>query len=67
MKALSLAVLASVGLTGFAQAADVLPTTKTAPAPENCFANLWTYLDSTAADCPLSYGPFTLYARSTPG
>ena len=45
MKALCLAVLASVGLTGFAQAADVLPTTKTAPAPENCFASLWTYLE----------------------
>ena len=46
MKSLCLAALASVGLTGFAHAADVLPTTKTAPAaPENCFASIWTYLD----------------------
>ncbi len=68
MKALCFAALASVGLTGFAYAADVLPTTKPAPAPpENCFASLWTYLNSTAADCPLSYGPFTLYATLDAG
>ena len=33
-----------------------------APAPVNCFASIWTYLNSTAADCPLSWGPFTVYA-----
>jgi hypothetical protein len=54
-KALCLAALASVGLGDFIHAADVLPTTKPAPtASENCFESLWTYLDSTAADCPLS-------------
>src|ERR1700722_2309433 len=68
MKALCLAALASVSLTGFAHAADILPTTKSAPAGSvNCFASLWTYLDSTAADCPLSYGPFTLYATLDAG
>jgi predicted porin len=68
MKALWLAAVASVGLTGFAHSADVLPTTKAVPAePVNCFASLWTYLDSTAADCPLSYGPFTLYATLDAG
>jgi predicted porin len=46
-----------------APAAD-LPTKKEVPAtpPVNCFASIWTYLDSTASDCPLSYGPFTVYA-----
>jgi predicted porin len=50
-----------------AHAAD-LPTTK-APAapPPNCYASLWTWLDSTPADCPLSYGPFTLYATIDTG
>ena len=28
----------------------------------NCFASIWTWLDSTPADCPLSWGPFTAYA-----
>ena len=68
MKALRLAALATVGFASFAHAADVLPTTKSAPTPpENCFASIWAYLDSTAADCPLSYGPFTLYATLDAG
>ena len=28
----------------------------------NCFSSLWTYLNSSAADCPLSYAGFTVYA-----
>jgi predicted porin len=68
MKALGAAALASLSLMGVAHAADLLPTTKpTLAPPENCFASLWTYLDSTAADCPLSYGPFTLYATLDAG
>jgi hypothetical protein len=58
----------SIGLVGFAHAADVLPTTKPAPAPpQNCFASVWAYIDSTAADCPLSWGPFTVYATLDAG
>src|SRR5580704_13187670 len=68
MKALCLAALATIGLAGFAHAADVLPTTKQAPAPaENCFASIWSYLDSTAADCPLTYAGFTVYATLDAG
>jgi predicted porin len=68
MRALGLTALASLGLVGVGHAADILPTTKSAPAGSvNCFASLWTYLDSTAADCPLSYGPFTLYATLDAG
>jgi len=69
MKALGVAALAILGLIGSARAADVsLPTTKPAvPAPTNCFASAWTYLDSTAADCPLTYGPFTVYATLDAG
>ena len=46
-----------------ANAAD-LPTTKSAPTPPqaNCFSSLWTYLNSSAADCPLSYAGITVYA-----
>jgi len=68
MKAFGFAVLASVGFVGFAHAADLVPTVKPAAAPpENCFASIWAYLDSTAADCPLTYGPFTLYATLDAG
>ena len=69
MKALGVAALAACGFVGFAHAADVaLPTTKpAAPAPQNCFANFWAYLDSTAADCPLTYAGFTLYATLDAG
>ena len=60
--------LATIGLVGFAHAADVLPTTKPAPSqPENCFASVWSFLDSTAADCPLTYRGFTLYATLDAG
>jgi predicted porin len=54
---------AALALGAAARAAD-LPTTKEAapPAPANCFSSIWAYIDSTAVDCPLSYGPFTVYA-----
>lgn len=63
MKKLGVALAIAIASVGAARAAD-LPTKKEAPAPApvNCFASLWTYLDSTAADCPLSWGPFTAYA-----
>jgi predicted porin len=54
--------LGTVCLAGLAQAAD-LPTTKTpAPAPKpNCYASFWTWLNSSADDCPLSAYGITLY------
>jgi predicted porin len=68
MKTLGVTALAVVGFAGIAHAADVLPTTKPAsPTPTNCFASVWTYLDSTAADCPLTYAGFTLYATLDAG
>src|SRR5208282_6463947 len=52
---------------GAAHAAD-LPTTKgPPPAPPNCYASVWTWLDSTPADCPLSWGPFTVYGTLDAG
>jgi predicted porin len=68
LKALGVAALATIGLVGFAQAADVLPATKPAPSqPENCFASVWSFLDSTAADCPFTYRGFILYAALDAG
>jgi len=62
MKKLGVALAMTIAAVGVARAAD-LPTKKEAPPPPvNCFASVWTWLDSTAADCPLSYGPFTVYA-----
>ena len=59
-----LASAASLALAGAAQAADI-PTKKTPPAAEkpNCNANFYTWLDSTAADCPLSLYGITLYGQ----
>ncbi len=62
MKKLGVALAIAVASVGAARAAD-LPTTKgpAAAPPVNCFASIWSWLNSTAADCPLSYGPFTVY------
>jgi hypothetical protein len=60
MKRLGIALIA-MGLASFAHAAD-LPTTK---APEkakpNCWASFWDWLNSSAADCPISAYGITLY------
>ena len=63
MKKLGIALAATIGLGGFAHAAD-LPTAKPAeaPPPANCFSSLWTYLNSSPAECPLSYAGITVYA-----
>jgi predicted porin len=56
-------LLAMVVRASFAHAAD-LPTKNTPeapPPPPNCFSSLWTYLNSSASDCPLSYAGITLY------
>jgi predicted porin len=61
MRKFGVGLAIAVASAGAAHAAD-LPTKKgVAPAPVNCFASVWTWLDSTAADCPLSWGPFTVY------
>src|SRR5215470_352542 len=60
MKRLGITLFAA-GLASFAHAAD-LPKTKTPEkAKPNCFASFWTWLDSSAADCPLSAYGITLY------
>jgi predicted porin len=55
---------AALALATAAQAAD-LPTRKGAPvAPKpNCYTTFWTWLDSSAADCPLSYWGITFYGQ----
>ena len=61
MRKLGIGLAIAIASVGAARAAD-LPTKKGgAAAPVNCFASVWTWLDSTAADCPLSWGPFTVY------
>ncbi len=52
-----------IALAGAANAAD-LPTTKSAATspPVDCFSSLLAYLNASAADCPLSYAGFTVYA-----
>src|ERR1700734_256520 len=61
MKKLGIGLAIAIASVGAARAAD-LPTKKgIAPAQANCYASVWTWLDSTAADCPLSWGPLTVY------
>ena len=62
LKSLLLASAAGLLAVSAAQAAD-LPTKKTPPAAEkpNCYASFYSWLDSTAADCPLSLYGITLY------
>jgi predicted porin len=61
MRKLGVALAMTIAAVGAAHAAD-LPTAKpAAPPPVNCFSSLWAYMNSTAADCPLTYGPFTAY------
>jgi predicted porin len=68
MKKLGISLLAGVGFVSLAHAAD-LPTKKAPePAPpSNCFGNFWLWLNSTPAECPLSYAGFTLYATLDAG
>jgi len=66
MKRLAISALATVALAGMAQAAD-LPTAKAPTPAPNCYASLWSWLDSTAIDCPLSYAGFTVYATLDAG
>ena len=62
MKKLALALAITLGGAAAAHAAD-LPTRKDVPpqATANCFSSLWAFMNSTAGDCPLTYGPLTLY------
>lgn len=63
--AILLGSVAGLALIGGAQAAD-LPTKKTAPAPapaKNCYASFYDWLNSTPAECPLSYLGVTVYGQ----
>jgi predicted porin len=62
--AILLASVAGLAVASGAQAAD-LPTTKapTAPPPPSCYASFYSWLDSTAAECPLSYMGITFYGQ----
>ena len=55
MKKLGVALAMTIAAVSAAHAAD-LPTKKEAPPPPpvNCFASFWTYINSTAAECPLT-------------
>ena len=58
-------LVAAVGSAGVGHAGD-LPTTK-GPlfSVAGMLRHFLDWLDSTAADCPLSYAAFTVYATST--
>jgi hypothetical protein len=53
----------ALAFCGTAQAAD-LPARAPDEAPPSapaCFSSLWDYMNSSVRDCPLRFGPITLY------
>lgn len=50
---------------GSAHAADPASTKSSdaEPSKPSCFDSFWNYLNSSVRDCPLSYGPLTLYGN----
>ena len=56
-------LLATVGPAALADAADltIQNAPERPPAPQDCFSSLWTYLNSSPGDCPLTYAGVTLY------
>ena len=68
MKKFGFGLAVAIATIAAAHAAD-LPTNKELPRspPTNCFSSLWAYLNSTAAECPLSYAGFTVYATIDAG
>jgi predicted porin len=59
-RAAACAALIGLAITGAAGGA-VAQTAAAAAAKMDCFANFWTWLNSSAADCPLSAYGLTLY------
>jgi hypothetical protein len=55
------AVLIACAVGGAANAAE------TAKAKPSCFSSLWDYFKSSARDCPLRYGPITVYGTLDTG
>jgi molybdenum ABC transporter ATP-binding protein len=63
------AVLIACAVGGAAKAAD-LPMAKSAdaqPSKPSCFSSVWEYFKSSVRDCPLRYGPFTVYGNIDAG
>ncbi|MCI4679400.1 porin [Rhodoblastus acidophilus] len=65
MKKVIFAQLFAATFATGAEAADILsPKATGAPPPQNsCFSSLWSFLNSSADECPLSYGGLTLFAN----
>ena len=60
MKWFGVFLSAMLGFATLARAAEP-PTTKALEQAPNCFASFWSWLNSSADDCPLSYAGVTLY------
>ena len=57
MKKFGVFLIATVGFASLAHAADLLPTTKApAPAPANCYASVWTWLELDTGGLPAELG-----------
>ena len=66
MTRLCAVALAAIGLGALAHAADLpakKPEQATPPSAADCFSSLWSYLNSSISDCPLTYAGITLYGN----
>ena len=64
MKYFGLVLLSSVAglaMAAGAQAADLPTKGRARPSRQLCYASFASWLDSTAADCPLTYAGITVY------
>src|SRR5262249_1324324 len=53
----------ALAFAGTAQAADLPTNAPAAPASAaaSCFSSFWDYMNASVRDCPLRYGPITVY------
>jgi hypothetical protein len=57
-----IAIMATFGAAGLANAADLVIENASPPPAPNCWASLWDFLNASAQECPRSYAGFTVYA-----
>src|SRR5215467_1501650 len=55
------ALIFALGLGGTAHAADLPIKAPDASAAPSCFSSFWDYMNASVRDCPLRYGPITIY------
>jgi predicted porin len=61
MKKLAVSLAALMAAANYAHAADLSPVKAPAAEPIDCYSNFQTWFYASPKDCPLKYGPVTLF------